>query len=95
MHLFVYIQYSILFGPSLLFLSMSDDTLSMSSSLLHWQTTYVFLSGTGHSSLNRDKIHTTNPPYTNLHNLNSMYRRLYLLLKICVHCEMPVNFLKI
>jgi len=60
MHLFVYIQYSILFEPSWLSLSMSNDILSSDTTRLHRQTTYVFLSGTGHSSLHGNNLHTTN-----------------------------------
>jgi hypothetical protein len=94
MYLFVNSQYFILFEPSLLSLSMSNNTLSMSSRRTQ-QATYGFLSGTGHSSLHCDKLHTTNHPYANLHNWNSLYRRPYLLLKIFVHCELTLNLLKI
>ena len=92
MHLFVNSQYSILFEPSLLFLSRSDYSLSSDTSWPHRQTTYVFLSGTGHSSLHGDKFHTTNHFYTSVHNF---HYRLYLLLKIFVHYDVPLNLLKI
>ena len=60
MHLFVYIQYSILSEPSLLSISRSNDSLSSDTSWPHRHPTYVFLSGTGHSSLNSDNYQTTN-----------------------------------
>ena len=94
MHLFVYIQYSILFEPSLLSLSMSNGALSNKTSRLHRQTTYVFLSGTAHSSLNCDNLHTTKHLYTSLHNSNSMRRRFYLLLKMFVLCVLTLHLLK-
>ena len=94
MHLFVNIHYSILFLPSLLSLSMSNGALSKKTSRLHPQTTYVFLSGTGHSSVNFDKLHTTKHFYTSLHNWNSMRRRRYLLLNLFVLCVLPLYLQK-
>ena len=94
MHLFVYIQCSILFEPSLLFFSMSNKTLSIHSIQFQCRMSYVFLPSRGHSSLYADNFYTTIHLYTTLHNWNPMCRRLYLLLKIFVHCEKPMNLLK-